>query len=197
VAATLLASPALAADHAKLTAANSGTYTLDKSHANVVFGVNHLGFSSYLGRFNSFDATLTLDGADPTKSKVEVTITPASVDTNNSELEEKLRGENWFAGVQSKFPFPFNHVDPELSWWLATWAELGAAALLAIHCCRLRADFGGALGFEQVQLVEQLNHGGQAAFAGGGQGQGSPLPSRQLVLPRHGPSAGRLGQARE
>ncbi len=43
---------------------------------------------------------------------------------------EKLRGENWFAGVQSKFPFPFNHVDPELSWWLATWAELGAAALL-------------------------------------------------------------------
>jgi putative oxidoreductase len=43
---------------------------------------------------------------------------------------EKLRGENWFAGVQSKFPFPFNHVDPEISWWLATWAELGAAALL-------------------------------------------------------------------
>jgi putative oxidoreductase len=45
---------------------------------------------------------------------------------------EKLRGENWFGGVQSKFPFPFNHVDPELSWWLATWAELGAAALLVV-----------------------------------------------------------------
>lgn len=43
---------------------------------------------------------------------------------------EKLRGENWFTGVQSRFPLPFNHVDPELSWWLATWAELGAAALL-------------------------------------------------------------------
>ena len=41
---------------------------------------------------------------------------------------EKLRGENWFGGVQSNFPFPLNHVDPELSWWLATWAELGAAA---------------------------------------------------------------------
>ena len=45
---------------------------------------------------------------------------------------EKLRGENWFAGVQSKFPFPFSHVDPEFSWWLATWAELGAAALLVL-----------------------------------------------------------------
>jgi putative oxidoreductase len=43
---------------------------------------------------------------------------------------EKLRGENWFAGVQSKFPFPFDHAPAELSWWLATWAELGAAALL-------------------------------------------------------------------
>lgn len=48
---------------------------------------------------------------------------------------EKLRGENWFGGVQSKFPFPFKHVDPELSWWLATWAELGAAALLVAGLC--------------------------------------------------------------
>lgn len=48
---------------------------------------------------------------------------------------EKLRGENWFDGVQSNFPFPFNPVDPELSWWLATWAELGAAALLVLGLC--------------------------------------------------------------
>lgn len=45
---------------------------------------------------------------------------------------EKLRGENWFGGVQSKFHFPFSHVDAELSWWLATWAEIGAAALLVL-----------------------------------------------------------------
>ena len=27
---------------------------------------------------------------------------------------EKLKGENWFADVQSAFPFPFNIVPPEI-----------------------------------------------------------------------------------
>lgn len=45
---------------------------------------------------------------------------------------EKLRGENWFASVQSDFPFPFNHVPTGLSWTMATWTELIAAALLVV-----------------------------------------------------------------
>jgi putative oxidoreductase len=36
----------------------------------------------------------------------------------------KLRGENWFADVAEKFPFPFNVVPPETSWLLATWTEV-------------------------------------------------------------------------
>jgi putative oxidoreductase len=44
---------------------------------------------------------------------------------------EKYRGENWFADLQSDFPFPFNLAPAALSWWLATWFELlGAIALL-------------------------------------------------------------------
>ncbi|NGP53120.1 DoxX family protein [Thioalkalivibrio sp. XN8] len=44
---------------------------------------------------------------------------------------EKLRGENWFAHVQDSFPIPFSMISPQLSWMLATWAELlGAAALV-------------------------------------------------------------------
>ncbi|HEX4854601.1 DoxX family protein [Arenimonas sp.] len=44
---------------------------------------------------------------------------------------QKLRGENWFAGIQDKFPVPFNLAPVDLSWTLATWAELiGAVALL-------------------------------------------------------------------
>ncbi|MBB5015628.1 DoxX family protein [Rehaibacterium terrae] len=44
---------------------------------------------------------------------------------------EKLRGENWFGGIQSQFPFPLNIVPADLSWTMATWAELlGALALL-------------------------------------------------------------------
>jgi putative oxidoreductase len=37
---------------------------------------------------------------------------------------EKLRGENWFADVADKFPFPFSVLPPDVSWFLATWTEV-------------------------------------------------------------------------
>ena len=44
----------------------------------------------------------------------------------------KFNGENWFATIQEQFPFPFNVVPVEVSWFLSTWSELlGAIALVA------------------------------------------------------------------
>ena len=44
---------------------------------------------------------------------------------------EKITGENWFAFSLDSFPFPFNVLPPELSWFLASWTEfLGGIALL-------------------------------------------------------------------
>ncbi|MDO4433782.1 MAG: DoxX family protein [Alysiella sp.] len=37
---------------------------------------------------------------------------------------EKWRGQNWFADIQNKFPFPFNILSSEINWQLAMWAEL-------------------------------------------------------------------------
>ena len=45
---------------------------------------------------------------------------------------EKLRGQNWFADIHDRFPFPFGLVPIEVSWLLATWSELIGAALLAV-----------------------------------------------------------------
>jgi putative oxidoreductase len=42
----------------------------------------------------------------------------------------KLNGENWFADIQDKFPFPFNVVPADLSWTMATWTEIIGAVLL-------------------------------------------------------------------
>src|SRR5210317_2328428 len=43
----------------------------------------------------------------------------------------KYNGSNWFANVQDNFPFPFNIIPVEISWFLATWAEiLGGVCLL-------------------------------------------------------------------
>lgn len=44
---------------------------------------------------------------------------------------EKYRGENWFADIRDQFPFPFDLVPTDISWFLATWSELlGAVALI-------------------------------------------------------------------
>ncbi|HJT96768.1 MAG TPA: DoxX family protein [Rhodanobacteraceae bacterium] len=43
---------------------------------------------------------------------------------------EKLHGDNWFADIQSRFPFPFDVIPANLSWGIATWFELGGAILL-------------------------------------------------------------------
>lgn len=80
----------------EITELRSGAYTLDKDHASLTFKVNHLGFSTYIGRFNDFDATLDFDPENVENSTVEVIVDMASLDVNNPEFAEELRGGSWF-----------------------------------------------------------------------------------------------------
>ena len=59
----------------------AGTWVLDASHSGVDFKVRHLGLSNVRGRFNHFDATLTV-GETLAETWVEATIDVSSVDTN-------------------------------------------------------------------------------------------------------------------
>jgi len=44
---------------------------------------------------------------------------------------EKFNGDNWFADIQGDFPFPFNVIPTDISWFISTWTELiGAMALV-------------------------------------------------------------------
>jgi len=44
---------------------------------------------------------------------------------------EKYNGDNWFTQIQDDFPFPFNVVPTDISWFISVWAELlGAIALV-------------------------------------------------------------------
>ena len=43
----------------------------------------------------------------------------------------KYTGENWFLDIHGNFPFPFNLIPTEVSWFISTWTEiLGAMALV-------------------------------------------------------------------
>ncbi len=77
VASLALAAAGLAQEEAALPA---GAYTLDKDHASITWGVDHLGTSTYVARFNEFDAELTFDPDDPAASTLSVTIDVASLD---------------------------------------------------------------------------------------------------------------------
>lgn len=80
----------------EVTEMRSGAYTLDPDHASLSFKVNHLGFSTYLGRFNDFDASLDFDPENVANSSVEVIVDMSSLDVNNPEFAEDLRGDSWF-----------------------------------------------------------------------------------------------------
>jgi len=77
-----------------------GAYALDKAHASILWKVDHLGFSSYIGRFNDFDASLDFDPENIEASSLEVIINTTSLDINNEAFAEELRGEDWFNVAQ-------------------------------------------------------------------------------------------------
>ena len=78
-----------------ITELRSGAYMLDTDHAALLFKINHLGFSTFLGRFTDFDATLDFDPENFQNSSLEVIVNMASIDVNLPEFEEELRGDNW------------------------------------------------------------------------------------------------------
>ena len=78
----------------------SGKYEVDVTHASVVWKVSHLGFSTYVGRFNEFTADLMLDSDEFSKSRVDVDIKVDSIDTHYPFADEKdfnkILAEDWF-----------------------------------------------------------------------------------------------------
>lgn len=76
--------------------APAGTYRADPQHTSVTFDVEHLGFSRFVACFNDVAATLEAVPDAPEKSRLEVTIKAASIDTNVAELDRMLTAEDMF-----------------------------------------------------------------------------------------------------
>jgi len=94
-----LITPKVQSDVAKLKA---GEYSLDSTHATLLFKIQHLGLSTYVGRFNKFDASLEFDPANIAAAKLNAVIEINSLDINDDDLKSDLMGRSWFR--QSEFP---------------------------------------------------------------------------------------------
>lgn len=71
-------------------------YTLDPGHTQVHLSWSHFGFSHPAGRFDRFTGDFQFDPADPTRSRVTVTIPVDSLDTGVAKLDEHLKGPEFF-----------------------------------------------------------------------------------------------------
>jgi len=76
--------------------APAGTYRADPRHTSIVFDVDHLGFSRFVARFNEVEAVLDAVPSAPEKSRLDVTIKAASIDTNVPELDAMLKAPDMF-----------------------------------------------------------------------------------------------------
>lgn len=72
-----------------------GTWKIDTAHSIVGFSVRHMMVSKVRGRFEKFDATLTVP-EDPTKASVEATIDTGSINTDNKDRDAHIRSADFF-----------------------------------------------------------------------------------------------------
>lgn len=87
----LLASVALGAP-----AIAQENFKVDVTHTNIVFLVDHLGYSKMIGRFTDFEGTFTFDEQNVGANKVSITVKTASVDTNHKGRDDHLRSADFF-----------------------------------------------------------------------------------------------------
>lgn len=99
----LLASAALALLAVPTTAnAAAEKYLIEKPHTQILFSVEHMGFSRSYGKFIDYSGEIMWDKADPTKSSVNVKIPVSSLDMGDAVWKEHLLAEKMFNVV--KYP---------------------------------------------------------------------------------------------
>ena len=90
-----------------------GNWQLDPYHTQIEFSARHLGMMTVRGYFDEFSAIADIDPNHPETATVEVTISTASIRTNNGIRDKDLRSSN-FLDVE-KYPevkFKSTSVEP-------------------------------------------------------------------------------------
>lgn len=78
------------------TLASATIWNIDPDHTNIGFKVRHLMVSNVRGSFDKHTGVVDINDKDITKSKVEVTIDTASINTNVQKRDEHLRSADFF-----------------------------------------------------------------------------------------------------
>lgn len=102
-----LATLALAAGLAQAPATmaadvQSGNYKIEPYHTQVLFSLDHFGFTNFNGAFSNASGSLVLNADQPAQSKIDITVPTDSIQTTVPKLTDELKGSDWFN--VSKYP---------------------------------------------------------------------------------------------
>ena len=125
-----------------MSANEKATWAIDPAHSELTFKVKHLMISNVKGEFRHFDASIISYGDDFTNAAITATIDAASIDTNNSDRDNHLRGADFFdATTYGQILFrgtSFNKLDDE------NYQLKGILAMKGVEKeISLDVDFGG------------------------------------------------------
>ncbi len=74
----------------------SNRYAFDKDHTQIIFFVDHLGFSKSYGEFHDYDGYFIFDQKNPKNSKIEISIKTDSIDMDSDKWNEHMKSPDFF-----------------------------------------------------------------------------------------------------
>ena len=74
----------------------AGDYEIDPGHTRLGFVARHAMVTKVRGQFGAFEGTARIDEANPSASKVDLTIQVASVDTGSADRDGHLKSGDFF-----------------------------------------------------------------------------------------------------
>jgi len=119
-------------------------WVIDPTHSEVGFKVKHMMFTNVSGEFQTYEADITTEDDDFTKSNISFTADIASINTNNADRDGHLKSADFFdAANYPKLTFvstSFTKIDDE---------NYEIAGELSLHgvtkAVKLPAEFSGLM----------------------------------------------------
>ncbi len=84
----------------QMALAQTSTWVPDKAHSGVDFSILHMSLAKVRGHFGNISGTIVWDGADITKSTVNMTIDVTTVSTGVTQRDNDLKSAKFFDVAQ-------------------------------------------------------------------------------------------------
>ena len=92
--------PTASAQDTNASADDAAWFAVDPVHSSVIFGINHMGVTTFYGRINGPTGEFHLNHATPETSSFIVSVKAENVDTNYEGRDQHLKSGDFFDAKQ-------------------------------------------------------------------------------------------------